>query len=181
MRHLTATLCLTVAVLLGSAGMSSSTEPVKDFCLAGTKHSHSPVSGQCSDAYESGNYTTALREWEPLAKNGNSSSQFNLGQMYRRGQGVPENDKTAVKWFTLAAEQGNASAQTNQGVMYDEGQGVVQDYVRAHMWYNIAASSGKSENASENRDIVAKLMTPSQIETAQRLAQECEKKIYKGC
>jgi hypothetical protein len=49
------------------------------------------------------------------------------------------------------------------------------------MWYNIAASSGKSENASKNRDIVAKRMNSNQIETAQRLARECVKKNYKGC
>ena len=85
-------------------------EPVQGFCLAGTKHSHSPVSGQCSDAYESGNYTTALHEWEPLAKNGNSSAQFNLGQMYRKGEGVPKDHKTAVWWYRLASEQGYSIA-----------------------------------------------------------------------
>jgi len=31
--------------------------------------------------------------------------------MYANGQGVPENDKTAVKWYRLAAEQGTAVAQ----------------------------------------------------------------------
>ena len=35
------------------------------------------------------------------------------------GEGVPENDKTAVKWYTLAAEQGISDAQYNLGVMYD--------------------------------------------------------------
>jgi TPR repeat protein len=31
--------------------------------------------------------------------------------MYRKGQGVPQDDKTAVKWYRLAAEQGYALAQ----------------------------------------------------------------------
>ena len=65
--------------------------------------------------------------------------------------------------------------------MSNKGKGVVQDYIRAHMWFNIAASSGESKKASKNRDIVAKRMTTSQIETAQELARECEKKNYKGC
>ena len=73
------------------------------------------------------------------------------------------------------------SAQYNLGVMCENGHGVVQDYVRAHMWFNIAASQGGTENATKNKDTAAKRMTPSQIETAQRLARECVQKNYKGC
>ena len=36
-------------------------------------------------------------------------------------------------------------------------------------------------DALKNRDIVAKRMTPSQLEKAKDLAVECEKKNYKGC
>ena len=64
--------------------------------------------------------------------------------------------------------------------MYDKGEGVIQDNVYALMWWNIAASQG-NEDAIKYRDIVAKEMTPSQIETAQRLARECVKKNYKWC
>ena len=31
------------------------------------------------------------------------------------------------------------------------------------------------------RDLVAKIMTPSQLETAQKFARECVRKNYKGC
>ena len=88
---------------------------------------------------------------------------------------------TALREWTPLAEQGDARAQSNLGYMYENGRGVLQDYVRAHMWFNIAASSGESKDASKNRDFVAKRMTPSQIETAQKLARECVKKNYKGC
>ena len=132
-------------------------------------------------AYNKKDYATALREWKPLAKQGNFSAQYLLGVMYRKGQGVPQDYKTAVKWYRLAAEQGNATAQNNLGLMYGLGQGVIQDNVYAHMWLTIAASSGESQNASKNRDIVAGWMTPSQLETAQRLARECVRKKYKGC
>ena len=132
------------------------------------------------DAYNRGDYATALREWKPFAEQGDAEAQYNLGVMYENGDGVPQNYKTAVKRYTLAAEQGNAMAQSNLGAMYDRGYGVLQDYVRAHMWFNITASSG-DKVASENRDIIAQRMTPSQIETAQRLAQECVRKNYKGC
>ncbi len=63
------------------------------------------------DAYNSGDYATALREWKPLAEQGNAGAQFNLGLMYGDGQGVPQNYKTAIKWFRLAAKQGHPRAQ----------------------------------------------------------------------
>ena len=48
-------------------------------------------------AYQSGDFPTALREWEPLAEQGYASAQSNLGWMYDNGQGVPQDDKTAEK------------------------------------------------------------------------------------
>ena len=48
------------------------------------------------------------------------------------------------------------------------------------MWYNIAASQGR-KIAIENRDLLVKQMTASQIEEAQRLARECQRNDYKGC
>jgi len=64
--------------------------------------------------------------------------------------------------------------------MYAEGTGVPQDNVYAHIWFNIAASSG-NKIAVKNRDIIAKRMTPSQLEKTQDLARECIRKNYKGC
>jgi len=51
----------------------------------------------------------------PLAEQGHAVAQFSLGVMYRKGQGVSQNYKTAAKWFRLAAEQGDAAAQFNLG------------------------------------------------------------------
>ena len=125
-------------------------------------------------------YETAVKWYTLAAEQGTAFAQYNLGLMYNNGQGVPQDYETAVKWYTLAAEQGNASAQSNLGTMYALGTGVIQDNVYAHMWLNIAASSG-NKKASENRDIVAKRMTPADISAAQNLARECVRKKYKGC
>ncbi len=40
-------------------------------------------------AYDRGDYETALREFRPLAEQGNALAQHNLGVMYDNGQGVP--------------------------------------------------------------------------------------------
>ena len=41
-----------------------------------------------------------------LAEGGDKIDQFNLGIMYENGEGVPQDYKEAVKWYTKAAEQG---------------------------------------------------------------------------
>jgi TPR repeat protein len=73
------------------------------------------------DAAQKGDYATALREWAPLAKQGDADAQFNLGLMHDDGQGVPQDYSTAVKWYSLAAEQGGVSAQSALGRMYRNG------------------------------------------------------------
>ena len=130
-------------------------------------------------AYKRGDYATALREWRPLAEQGDAMAQNNLGTMYDEGKGtmddegkgVPQDYAQAVKWYKKAAEQNHAKAQSNLGVMYGNGRGVLRDYVQAHMWFNLAATQG-NKTALKNRDIVAKDMTPADISKAQRLARE---------
>src|SRR5262245_26582690 len=40
------------------------------------------------EAYNSGDYATALREWRPLAELGDSTAQAALGLLYEKGRGV---------------------------------------------------------------------------------------------
>ncbi len=94
-------------------------------------------------AHSRGDYATALREFRPLAEQGDADAQFNLGVMYSHGQGVPQDYAEAVKWYRKAAEQGVADAQFNIGVKYDNGEGVPQDYAEAVKWYRKAAIQGQ--------------------------------------
>ena len=131
-------------------------------------------------AYKAGDYATTLKEWKPLAEAGGAAVQYNLGLMYERGRGVPQDYKEAVKWYRLAAEQGKASAQSSLGIRYEYGEGVLQDNVMAHMWYNIASANGNSK-AGEWRDERAGLMTQADISKAQAMARECMNSGYKKC
>ena len=94
------------------------------------------------NAYNKDDFATALREWTPLAEQGDVRAQYNLGQMYRRGDGVLQNYKTAVKWYRLSAKQGDARAQYNLGQMYRRGDGVLEDYKTAVKWYRLSAEQG---------------------------------------
>ena len=64
--------------------------------------------------------------------------------MYANGEGVPQDDAEAVRWYRLAAEQGNAGAQLNLGAMYSNGEGVPQDDAEAVRWYRLAAEQGNA-------------------------------------
>mgnify|MGYP000645636449 FL=1 len=99
-------------------------------------------------AAQSGDFKTALAEWMPLAEQGNANAQRNLGLMYDNGDGVQENDKTAVKWYTLAAEQGLDQAQSNLGLMYENGIGVQENHEIAVKWYTLAAEQGLDQAQS---------------------------------
>ena len=135
-------------------------------------------------AYDRGDYTQAARLFRPLAEQGIASAQFNLGVMYSRGQGVPQDYQAALKWYRRAAEQGDASAQNNLGLMYERGRGARRDFIRAHMWYSLAAaalSGDDGKTAMKRRDYVAAQMTAAQIETAQEMARRCQETKFKEC
>ena len=94
------------------------------------------------DAYNAGDYATALIEFGELAEQGNAIAQHNLGVMYGSGKGIAQDHTEEVKWYMLAAEQGHTIAQYNLGVKYFRGQGVVQDYAEAVKWFVMAAEKG---------------------------------------
>jgi TPR repeat protein len=135
-------------------------------------------------AYDRGDYTQAARLFRPLAEQGIPAAQVNLGMMYAKGQGVPQDYQAALKWYRRAAEQGNGSAQNNLGLMYERGRGVRQDFILAHMWSNIAAGAlngDEGKTALTRRDHVASQMTAGQIEKAQEMARRCQDTKFKDC
>jgi TPR repeat protein len=95
-------------------------------------------------AYQRGDYAQTLNILRPLAAQGNVRAQYNIGVMYRDGNGVTRNYQEALKWYRLAADQGHVGAQYNIGHLYDAGQGVTQSYQEALKWYRLAADQGNA-------------------------------------
>ena len=92
--------------------------------------SNAGITAEFGDAlalHQNQNYGAALTVFEALAKSGSAPAQFMLGVMHDNGQGIPENDVEAVRWYQLAAEQGDSDAQFNLALMYENGEGVTQD------------------------------------------------------
>ena len=117
---------------------------------------------------------SSIEKKKRLAEDGDADAQNNLGYMYRDGNGVPQDYKEAVKWYTKAAEQGVAIAQKNLGLRYYFGEGVPKDLVPAYAWFNIAQANG-DEDAKKLRDELE--LTPEQVAKAQALSTEIQKRI----
>ena len=64
--------------------------------------------------------------------------------MYDNGQGVPQDYKTAVKWYRLAAEQGYACP-VQSGYDVRLRTRCSQDYKTAVKWYTLAAEQGNAD------------------------------------
>ena len=55
------------------------------------------------EAYERGDYATALEELRPLAEQGDAGAQIQVGTMYENSVGFPQDYVLAHMWFNIAA------------------------------------------------------------------------------
>lgn len=69
------------------------------------------------EAWQRADYTGAVAIWRPLALRGDADAQFNLGQAYRLGRGVPLDLAQAKAWFQRAANTGHLDAQATLGLL----------------------------------------------------------------
>jgi hypothetical protein len=91
------------------------------------------------DAWEAGDYQKAVAEWRPLAVAGDPDAQFNLGQAYKLGRGVPSDLMQAESWYRRAAKQGHLQAEDNLGLI------LFTANKRAEAMPYILASAGRGE------------------------------------
>src|SRR6476620_11897216 len=63
-------------------------------------------------SYRTGNYAGAFKAWTEAARQGDVDAQYNLGCLYVRGEGVPQNRAWAVDWLQRAADQDDLDAAT---------------------------------------------------------------------
>ena len=79
------------------------------------------------------------------AEKGDAEAQFNLGQIYYEGKGVPQDDSEAAKWYRKAAEKSHRVAQYNLGKCYQMGNGVNKSDAKARKWFSKAADQGDED------------------------------------
>jgi len=79
------------------------------------------------------------------AEKGNADSQYLIGEIYRKGDGISVDYKEALKWYLMAAEQEHVRSQFTLGVLYSLGVGVTQNVNEAIKWYRLAAEQGDEQ------------------------------------
>jgi TPR repeat protein len=81
-------------------------------------------------------------EWfRKAADQGHAGAQFNLGNEYKRGVGLTQDNSKATHWWRKAAQKGLLQAQHNIGMAYYFGSGIKQDRNKAMFWFRTAADS----------------------------------------
>ena len=103
------------------------------------------------EAYNRGDYKNAFLIFNCLTEQGDAAAQYQLGVMYADGEGVPQDDSEALRWYRMAAEQGNAVAQWELGLMYSTGEGVPKDDVEAVRWLMLATKHGDGAASAATR------------------------------
>lgn len=92
------------------------------------------------DAWQRGDYRKALAEWRGPAAKGDADAQFNMGQAYKLGRGVPVDLAMAEEWYRKAALQGHPQAEESYGLALFENNKRAQ----AAEWLQKAAGRGES-------------------------------------
>lgn len=107
---------------------------------------------QATDAANRGNFSKAKTLWIELANSGHVESQYQLGRMYARGDGVSKDFSVARKYFEQAAKQNYAAANLSLGIMYLRGDGVAKDKAKAKQYLQMAKQGGdkKAESLLKN-------------------------------
>jgi TPR repeat protein len=84
-------------------------------------------------------YREALTLYEKWAEKGDPTSQYHLGVMYIKGQGVRKNGKKAYHFLYPLAKRGHPHSEKLVADMHLNGDGVLQDFSEAANWYKRAA------------------------------------------
>jgi hypothetical protein len=111
-------------------------------------------------------YTQAAFWYRKAAEQGDADAQDALGDLYDKGQGVPQDYAQAALWYRKAAEQGLAEAQLGLGTLYGGGRSGPQDFVESYFWFNLAIAgkldASDMERAVKLRDDTASILTPDE-------------------
>lgn len=114
-----------------------------------------------------GDYPQAARRFRLAAELGEPEAQYLLAELYRDGQGVPQNHQDARHWSERAARQGHAPAQL---ALAEEKGGVAAE---AYVWASLAASQLKDDQrrrAVAVRDALAGRLKGEELRSAQAQA-----------
>jgi TPR repeat protein len=133
------------------------------------------------EAFGRGDYAGALAIWQPLAEQGDVNMQLLIGSIYDLGQGVPQDDAEAVKWYERAAMQGSAKGQYQLGAVYARS-AQVKDPYQGYKWLTIAAhtlESGPQGGVTADQATTLRTLIEGQLNKDQIAKARAEAKAFK--
>jgi len=142
---------------------------------------HAPAQNTLGVMYDQGlgqppDITLAVAWFRAAAAQHDAKALANLGVLHELGRGVPQDDAEAARWYRLAAARHRAVAENNLAAMLVEGRGTPRDVVEAYVLFDRASRDFPMEHdrkaAIDNRDAVARLLTPEQLSEAKRRSAE---------
>lgn len=97
-------------------------------------------------AYQAKNYSQAIIQFKQAAATGNTLAEYNIGIMYSKGLGVPEDDAQAAYWYKKVAYKDIKEGQYTLGMAYFfGGVNLEKDYTEAANWLEKAALQGDAK------------------------------------
>jgi putative methionine-R-sulfoxide reductase with GAF domain len=113
--------------------------------------------------------TATIDQLKQLADKGDADAQNALGLRYASGDGVMQDEREAVSWFTKAAENGNVKAQVALGTRYWAGRGVTPSLQEAYFWTVLARAAG-DKNSKTFAELLASRMTRAEAASIEQRA-----------
>ncbi len=105
------------------------------------------------------------------AENRSSTTQFELAEVFERGDSRTRDYAEAFKWYFASARKGYRSAQSRLGTLYARGLGVEQNLIKAYAWYLVARFQ-QSRRARRLLKIVERKMSREEKRQGRLLAKQ---------
>lgn len=127
-------------------------------------------------AYDTGDYSRAMMEWQDAADHGDTDAEYGLGNLYEFGAGdLEQNYSRAAYWYRKAAGQGNFEAEYRLALIYSAGgDNFASNLVEAYKWASLAAQSQGvwGTLAAEFKKLLDQVTSPAQRADGDKLAAD---------
>lgn len=107
----------------------------------------------------------ALDACQRAADDGDMQAQFELGQLYYKGERIERDYATSLQWLEKASIQGEPRAQYLLGMMHFNGEGIPRNLPQAYIILKMAAVNG-NDDAMDAADLVAQEMDTQEVQVA---------------
>ena len=104
------------------------------------------------DAYNRGDYETAMQHYKALAAEGDGRASLMIGIMHQQGQGVEKDKGSAYAWYGRASEQGDGAAGEIVRGMNDNDELSKKEYDAAAEKYRELSRELDGEEAAQRAD-----------------------------